>query len=180
MAAAVAETELGVSVDGSEERRGDDGKPFTVYLISITLGGERWAVQRRYREFVAVHEAVRRQNPFVPELPKGGIARWWQRNDKAVVSVRREQLHRYLSELVANDQWILPEYADVRQFLQIPVALWRARGLAEQSLAPPLSARQTSVSAGSGRKNSAISSMSGHSNGSLPAVRTSVMVSNHL
>ena len=59
-------------------------------------------------------------------------------------------------------------------------ALWRARGLAEQSLAPPLSARQTSVSAGSARKNSAISSMSGHSNGSLPAVRTSVMVSNHL
>ena len=84
------------------------------------------------------------------------------------------------AELVANDQWILPEYADVRQFLQIPVALWRARGLAEQSLAPPLSARQTSVSAGSARKNSAISSMSGHSNGSLPAVRTSVMVSNHL
>ncbi len=180
VAAAVAETELGVSVDGSEERRGDDGKPFTVYLISITLSGERWSVQRRYREFVAVHEAVRRQNPFVPELPKGGIARWWQRNDKAVVSVRREQLHRYIAELVANDQWILPEYADVRQFLQIPVALWRARGLAEQSLAPPLSARQTSVSAGSARKNSAISSMSGHSNGSLPAVRTSVMVSNHL
>ena len=102
--------------------------------------------------------------------------------------MRREQLHRYLCELVANDQWILPEYADVRQFLQIPVALWRARGLAEQSLAssPRSMARQTSVSnAGSARKNSTISSMSGHSqsghsNGSLPAVRTSVMVSNHL
>ena len=97
--------------------------------------------------------------------------------------MRREQLHRYIAELVANDQWILPEYADVRQFLQIPVALWRARGLAEQSLAssPRSMARQTSVSnAGSARKNSTISSMSGHSNGSLPAVRTSVMVSNHL
>ena len=140
---------------------------------------------------------------------------------RAFPQVRREQLHEYLVQLVANDQWILAEYdtgrvsdtpggrarrtptplshfallplcryAAVRQFLQIPVALWRARGLHEQSLgSPSLSARQGSVNAGSSLSSSSLLAPAarqgsvnlGAANGNPSAsVRTSVMVSAHL
>ena len=86
------------------------------------------------------------------------------------------------AEVMTVEQ-VQSHHPDRAQAIRTVEHMGMPRGLAEQSLAssPRSMARQTSVSnAGSARKNSTISSMSGHSNGSLPAVRTSVMVSNHL
>ncbi len=51
-----------VTIVGSELRKNDKGKPFTVFLLLVVSGDDTWIVLRRYSQFRTLHEKVQQAN----------------------------------------------------------------------------------------------------------------------
>jgi hypothetical protein len=102
---------LHVGIPASGRMVDERGKPYTLYCVKVSLGAEAWSVTHRYREFARLHAALQQQVLFLPELPRGGAVRWLGRLDDLFVRQRRSHLEEYLRQLIANQQWLLAEYA---------------------------------------------------------------------
>ncbi|EOD25091.1 hypothetical protein EMIHUDRAFT_450438 [Emiliania huxleyi CCMP1516] len=108
------------SIESTSTLFDSSGKPYTSYSITTHYQGQRFQAQRRYREFVALHDGLRGE---VSGLPHHFPVWPFHLNRLApeVVDGRRVALCSYLSAaLAALHGGVMP--ARLRSFLQLPQA----------------------------------------------------------
>jgi len=108
------------SIESTSTLFDSSGKPYTSYSITTHYQGQRFQAQRRYREFVALHDGLRGE---VSGLPHHFPVWPFHLNRLApeVVDSRRVALCSYLSAaLAALHGGVMP--ARLRSFLQLPQA----------------------------------------------------------
>lgn len=82
-------------------------KPFTIYVIQISLEGESWTVQRKYKEFCRLHETLIHYYPNVvfpstaAQFSSKSINDIMKKKKTAVIEDRRKTLQKYLNGLLA-------------------------------------------------------------------------------
>ena len=70
-------------------------KDHTEYILLVSCQGKTWRVNRRYRQFDALHQHLRRDAPrvFLPPMP---IKQWFGRLNPDFINQRQRDLQRFL------------------------------------------------------------------------------------
>eukprot|EP00658_Telonema_sp_P-2_P010538 TRINITY_DN13975_c0_g1_i1.p1 TRINITY_DN13975_c0_g1~~TRINITY_DN13975_c0_g1_i1.p1 ORF type:complete len:122 (-),score=36.39 TRINITY_DN13975_c0_g1_i1:419-784(-) len=104
----------------------EDGKPFTFYMMNVTVDGAHrdvTVVPRRYRDFEQLYSELAalfpqvfdpKKNPNPPSLPG---KKWWGNMGAAVVEDRRQKLQNFLGECLEYKDIMMCE--EIGRFLQI-------------------------------------------------------------
>ena len=77
-------------------------KPYTEYVIQIKTEGKKWTINRRYKQFWALHNSLQKNYPTV-EFPKSANIFWNKSlsdiRKNAVVDSRRKLLQNYINDV---------------------------------------------------------------------------------
>ena len=104
----------------------EDGKPFTFYMINVTIDDvhrDLTVVPRRYRDFEELYKKLfsafpqifdAKRNPNPPGLPG---KKWFGNMDEAVIQERREKLEQFIQECLEYEDILMCE--EMGRFLQI-------------------------------------------------------------
>lgn len=85
------------------------------YRLLVLCGSSSWFLSKRFSEFVALQEALKKHHPYVPELPAKTVGRNFARE---CLEQRRQLLNQYLSKLCKQRD--LLNNAEVQQFFGLP------------------------------------------------------------
>ncbi|KAJ8483486.1 hypothetical protein ONZ45_g14588 [Pleurotus djamor] len=92
-------------------------RPHILYSVQVNLGGKRHVVDKRYSEFITLHESL--QDPF--QLPPkrflvtAFVPSAWA--DDALIAERKVGLENYLRDLIASDEF--KDHPTLNEFLTI-------------------------------------------------------------
>jgi hypothetical protein len=98
--------------------RSRDGR--LVFVIEASLDGVSWTVRRHERDVSELHADLKKTLRFLPPapLPK---TRWARTKSAEATATLATKLEEYLRSLAGNGQWLTPDAAVLRQFLQVPI-----------------------------------------------------------
>ena len=91
-------------------------KDHTEYVLLVSCQGKTWRVNRRYRQFDALHQRLRRDAPrvFLPPMPP---KQWFGRLNPDFINQRQRDLQRFIDELLANPR--ITSMHSFRAFLEV-------------------------------------------------------------
>lgn len=94
---------------------GTESSQHVEYILNIELKGETWQARKRFSEFAALHDTLRKRLSSVPELPAKTVIRQFSQESLAA---RTDGLARYLQDLCRRqDALNCPE---VWEFFELP------------------------------------------------------------
>lgn len=124
-----------------------------VYLVSVTLPTTSWTVERRFSDFVALHEALGHPSPPAPLPPREAMQHSWRAltglggllgpsdtqraADERQADARRAVLERYLRAIVAAADAHWRTHPAFLAFLETEAHTPAARPTAPVHAAPP-------------------------------------------
>ena len=92
------------------------------YCIEVQLKGEKWQVQRRFRDLFQLHNLLRSKFNDLPNLPTRrayGLGKWiFGKEDEDFLAERQREFQRYLNALVLLDPSL--SHGALRLFLGLP------------------------------------------------------------
>lgn len=91
-----------------------------VFVIEASLDGVSWTVRRHERDAAELHTDLKRTLRFLPPPPLTKT-RWPRAKSADATSALALKLEEYLQALAGNGQWLTPDAAVLRQFLQVPI-----------------------------------------------------------
>ena len=102
-----------------------EGKKYAVYVIRVKCGDkEEYVVERRFREFVALHERLQEKYPEISlrdlnlRLPRKIMSHLMGRFSKRMLSLRRKALSNYLG-ILSGVQIRGKQIEDLQYFLDL-------------------------------------------------------------
>eukprot|EP00499_Haloplacidia_sp_CaronLabIsolate_P014921 CAMPEP_0196771218 /NCGR_PEP_ID=MMETSP1104-20130614/1561_1 /TAXON_ID=33652 /ORGANISM="Cafeteria sp., Strain Caron Lab Isolate" /LENGTH=266 /DNA_ID=CAMNT_0042141335 /DNA_START=45 /DNA_END=845 /DNA_ORIENTATION=+ len=98
----------------------DPTKEYTLYAVTVTVHptNERWVVKKRYRDFHALHQKLRKQElPGLDQLVLPGKS-WFHALSPRVVEERQRGLEQYLNKMLG--MYNCREVVPLRHFLHVP------------------------------------------------------------
>jgi len=112
-----------------EVERTKEGK--LVFVVEAQLDGVRWTVLRKERDVHELHRELKETLRFMPPAPLAK-SRWplTRTTSPDAAHALGQKLQAYLRLLASNGQWLTPEAATLRQFLQVPITQEQLRAKA--------------------------------------------------
>lgn len=90
-----------------------------LFVIGASLDGVTWSVRRHQRDVTDLHADLKRTLRFLPPPPLTKT-RWPRAKSADATGALAIRLEEYLRALAGNGQWLTPDAAVLRQFLQVP------------------------------------------------------------
>lgn len=112
---------LQISIPTASVTTPAEGKPYTVYHITLQLPLRKLEVRKRYSEFLDLQSALTTETGSSPPVPLPGKS-WIRRtvSSAALTDERRKSLEAYLQAIIASDDARWRSSAAWRNFLNLP------------------------------------------------------------
>jgi len=93
----------------------EGSKAVVFYIVEISKKtGEKWSLEKRFREFDELHKALKKVYGNLPELPQKSLFSLKQSNE---IETRRHGLEKYLKVLIVRNDTLSSEA--LKRFLQV-------------------------------------------------------------